>query len=56
MSKYFPEPNSLGGKVNVELELSNYAPKAYLKTVTSVDTSRFAKKVDLAHLKSNVDK
>ena len=56
MSKYFPEPNSLGGRLNVELELSNYAPKADLKTVTSVDTSRFAKKVDLAHLKSNVDK
>ena len=28
MSEYFPEPNSSGGKVKVELDLSNYAIKA----------------------------
>ena len=57
MIEYFPEPKSLGGRVKVEeLELPNYATKADLKTATSVDTSRFAKKVDLPHLKSNVDK
>ena len=27
MSEYFPEPKSLGGRVKVELELSNYATK-----------------------------
>ena len=27
MSKYFPEPNLSGGKVKVELNLSNYATK-----------------------------
>ena len=39
-----------------ELDLSDYATKANLKNVTGVDTSKFAKKVDLASLKSNVDK
>ena len=56
MSEYFSELKSLGGRVKVELDLSNYATKADLKTATGVDTSKFAKKVDLAHLKSNVDK
>ena len=31
MSKYFPDPNTLGGKVKVELYLSNYATKADLE-------------------------
>ena len=56
MSEYFPESKYLGGKVKVELDLSNYAIKADLKTATGPDTSSFAKKVDLAHLKPNVVK
>ena len=40
----------------VELDLSNYPAKADLKTAAGVDTSKFAKKVDLVNLKSNVDK
>ena len=56
MSEYFPEPKSSGGKVKVELDLSNYATKADLKNATGVDTSDFAKKTDLANLKSDVDK
>ena len=56
MSEYFPEPKSSGGKVKVELDLSNYATKADLKNATGVDTSKFAKKVDLASLKSKVCK
>ena len=40
----------------VELNLSNYATKANLKNTTGVDTSKIAKKVDLASLKFNVDK
>ena len=56
MSEYFPEPKSLRGRVKVELDLSNYATKSDLKTTTGVDTSKFAKKFDLANLKSNVDK
>ena len=56
MSEYFPEPKSSGGRVKVELDLSNYATKADLKNATGVDTSKFAKKVDLTNLKSDVDK
>ena len=56
MSEYFPEPKSLGEKVKVELDLSNYATKTDFKNPTRVDTSKFAKKADLANLKSNVYK
>ena len=56
MSKDFPQPKSLGGRVKVELDLPKYTTKADLKNVTGVDTSKFAKKVDLANSKSNVDK
>ena len=42
-------------KVKVELDLSNYAIKTDSKNATGIDTSSFAKKVDLANLKSNVD-
>ena len=56
MSEYFPESKSLGGRVKVELHLSNYATKADLKTAPGVDTSKFAKKVDLANLKFYVNK
>ena len=56
MSEYFPEPKSSAGRVKVELDLSNYATKADLKNATGLDTSKFAKKVDLANLKPNVDK
>ena len=31
MSKYFPEPKSLGGRVKVELDFSNHATKTGLK-------------------------
>ena len=56
MSEYFPKPKSWGGRVKAELDLSNYATKADLKSATGVDTSKFAKMVDLPSLKSNVDK
>ena len=56
MSEHFPELKSSGGKAKVELDLSNYATKVDLKNETGVDTSKFAKKVDLASLKSNVHK
>ena len=55
MSEYFPEPKSWGGRVKVELDLSNYATKTNLRNATGADTSKFAKKVNLASLKSNVD-
>ena len=55
MSEYFPEPNCSGGRVKVELDLSNYTPKTDFKNAAGFDTSKFPKKVDLANLKSNVD-
>ena len=42
--------------MKIELNVSNYATKSDLKNATSVDTSKFAKKVDLASLKSFIDK
>ena len=56
MNEYFPEPKSLGGRVKVELDLCNYPTKASLKSATGVDGSSFAKKTDVANLKSNVEK
>ena len=56
MSEYFPEPKSFGRRVKFELDLSNYTTKAYLENATGVDTSKFSKTVDLASLKSTVDK
>ena len=47
MSEYFPESKSSGGRVKVELDFSNYATKF---------AKKFAKKVDLASLKSDLDK
>ena len=56
MSEYFSELKSSGGRVKIELDLSNYATKADLENAADVDTSKFAKKIDLASLKSNTDK
>ena len=42
-------------KIKVKLDLSNYATKSDLKNTTSVDTSEFTKKTDLASLKSDID-
>ena len=56
MSEYFPGPKSSWGKVKVELDLSNYTTKADLKNAAGVDTSKFALKVGLASLKSEVHK
>ena len=38
----------------VEFDLSNFATKVDLKKETGIDTSEFAKKTDLASLKSDV--
>ena len=55
MSECFPEPKSLR-KVKVELDLPNYSTKTDLKIATGLDTSSFAKKVDLANLRFDVGK
>ena len=54
MAEYFSEPKFSGGTKKVELYLSNYATKSDLKNATGIDTSKFAKKIDFASLKSNV--
>ena len=54
MKEFFRELKSFRGRVKVELDLSNYPTKADLKKEASIDTSKFAKKVDLANLKSVV--
>ena len=57
MSQCFPKPyEPFGRDINVKVDLSNYATKSDLKNATGADTSKFAKKVDVAGLKSNVDK
>ena len=57
MNQYFPKPFRIfGRKINVKVDLLNYTTKADLKTVTHVDTSSFALKINLASLKTEVDK
>ena len=53
---YFPEPHTNKNKLDVELYFSNYAKKSDGKNSTGDDTSQFAKKIDLANLKSDVYK
>ena len=56
MSKYFPKARPFAGNVKVELYLYNYVTKTDLKNVAGADTWKFAKKVDLASLKSIIEK
>ena len=49
MSEYFPEQKSLG-KVNIELDLSNYVT-ADFKNGAGIDTSSFVKKTCFSQLK-----
>ena len=57
MSQYFPKPyEPFGGDINVKVDLSNYATKADIKNISNVDTSSFALKINLANLKTEVDK
>ena len=45
MAEYFSKPKSFGGRVKIELDVSNCAMKADLKNATGVDRSKFVKKV-----------
>ena len=42
---YFPLHSHSKNKIEVELDLSNYATKSNLKNVTVVDISQFAKRM-----------
>ena len=57
MGKFFPKPyKAFGRGIKVKVDLSNYATKTDLKNVTDVDTSSFELKINLANLKTEVDK
>ena len=58
MSEYLPKlfKERLEGNINAKVDLSNYATKTDLKTVTHVDTSNFALTKNLTSLKTEVDK
>ena len=57
MSQFFPKPdNHFGGNVKVELNLSIYATKDYLKGATDIDKSDLALKSNLAKLKAKIGK
>ena len=57
MSQHFPKPyDPFSGDINVKVDLSNYATKADIKSISHVDTSSFALKTNLGKLKTEVDK
>ena len=45
MSEYFPEPKFSGGRVKVELDLSNYTPKTDLKKQQVLIHQNFLKRL-----------
>ena len=53
---YYPPYKSPSNNVKVELDLTNYATKTDLKNITHVDVSSFARKTNLAALKTEIDK
>ena len=53
---YFRQSGHSKNKIEVELDLSNYAIKPGLKNATGADTSEFAEKDELTNLKVEVDK
>ena len=55
--KFFPKPYKLFGRnIYVKVDLSNYATKTDIKNISHVDTSSFALTLNLASLKTEVDK
>ena len=56
MSQYYPPYKISSNNIKVELDLAIYATKTDLKNITHVDVSSFASKINLAALKTEVDK
>ena len=56
MSTCYPPYKSSSNNVKVELDLTNYATKTDLKSITHVVVSSFASKTNLADLKTKVGK
>ena len=53
---YYPPYRSSRSNIKVELDLGNYATKDDVKNITHVDITSFASKINLAALKTEVDK
>ena len=57
MNQYFPKRyEPFGGDFNVNVDLSNYATKAYIENISHIDTLSFELKSNLASLKTEVGK
>ena len=57
MSQYLPKPyEPFGGDINVKVDLSNYATKTDIKSISHIDTSSFTPKSNSASLKTEHDK
>ena len=49
MIQYFPKPlKHFEGKINVKVDLSNYATKTGMKYISHIDISTFTRKTNLA--------
>ena len=56
MSQYFSKTYEFSGRnIKVDLDLFNYAKKAYLKGETGIDTSMLLSKTNLASLRTKID-
>ena len=53
---WFPESPYKKNKIEVKLNLENYATKEDLKAATGIDTSSFTKKTDFDDLKKVIEK
>ena len=51
-----PFNSNFGDSIKVKIDLSNYATKTDIKSISHADTSSFALKTNLASLKTEVDK
>ena len=58
MSEYFPKSfnSHFGDCIQTKLDFSNNATKTDIKNISHVDTLSFALKINLANLKTEVDK
>ena len=56
MSTYYPPYKSSSQNIKVELDLANYVTKDDVKNITHGDVNSFASKINLAALKTEIDK
>ena len=57
MSRYYPKPyKPFDINFKVKVDVSNYATKTDIKNISHVETSSFGLKINLANLKTEVNK